>query len=64
MEEKKGLVELSLAEMKFILINISSVMSNIKEKKYKTDDNIKDYEMCDKIFDKLADEVTKMYKKS
>lgn len=64
MEEKKGLVELSLAEMKFILINISSVMSNIKEKKYKTDDNIKDYEMCDKIFDKLADEVTKIYKKS
>lgn len=64
MEEKKGLVELSLAEMKFILINISSVMSNIKEKKYKTNDNIKDYEMCDKIFDKLADEVTKIYKKS
>ena len=52
MEDKKVLIEWTGGEMRYLLKKVSVIIDKLEQSE---DTNTKEYEMCDIIFDKLAD---------
>ena len=52
MEDKNISIELTGGEMRYLLKKISVIIDKLEKSE---DNNSKEYEICDSIFDKLAD---------